>query len=303
MSEYEFIFIVDGIALDDHAAVRSLTDEMDVLLSCFHGVHRMAVTGEGPDAVAAAGSVVARARKLVPGMRLLRLDRELVGVPDIAERTERTRQNVTQWVRGQRHDGASFPPPEGTIGRSLVWLWSEVNAWLGAIGLDDGENRPTRAQMVEIDWLLQHGAVPVELNLSIGSGRAEVERIAMRIAEHARSTPRFIDYLRRHPQVQDTENRYTIVVCSPDDEVDSVFRTVETYPHPVVLATITTGIYAQVMSRGNDNATTSVELSPGTTVRDWIDLIALSPDREFSITVNGDLRAIAAESPLELASA
>ncbi|MDD6791839.1 MAG: hypothetical protein PUE00_06730, partial [Thermobifida fusca] len=69
MPDYEFIFVVDGITLDDHAAVNALTDELDAVLSCSHGVHRMTVSGSGPVAVTAAGSVVALARALVPGMR------------------------------------------------------------------------------------------------------------------------------------------------------------------------------------------------------------------------------------------
>ncbi|CAM3804915.1 hypothetical protein [Nocardiopsis rhodophaea] len=156
MPEYEFTFVVDGTDLDDDA-VQVLTDDLDALFSRFHGVLRMSVAAEGPNAVAAAAEVFAHVRMHAGRVRLVRLDRDLVGVADIAERTGRTRQNVTQWIRGERRnsEGAAFPRPEGAVGRSLVWLWSEVNEWLRGIGLDDGENHPTRSEMTDIDYRLQ----------------------------------------------------------------------------------------------------------------------------------------------------
>lgn len=305
MPDYEFVFVVDGISLDDHAAVGALTDELDAVLSCSHGVHRMTVSGSGPDAVAAAGAVVARARKLAPAMRILRLDPDLVGVSDIAERTGRSRQNVTQWVHGQRRDRAPFPAPEGTVGRSLVWLWSEVNAWLRGIGLDDGENRPTRAEATEIDWLLRHGARPIRVSLDVDfdvlPGREDTPDIATRLVEHARHTPRFIEYLLRHPQVRDARGRHTVVVCSPDDQAAAVFARLRAHGRPVVVATITTGVFAQVVSAARRPGSVPVELPAGATVRDWIGLVALYPDREFSAGAD-DLGAVAEGDPLEFAS-
>ncbi|GEM_PF-2619142 len=305
LPDYEFIFVVDGITLDDHAAVNALTDELDAVLSCSHGVHRMTVSGSGPDAVTAAGSVVARARALVPGMRILRLDPDLVGVSDIAERTGRSRQNVTQWIHGQRRDGVPFPAPEGTVGRSLVWLWSDVNAWLRGIGLDDGEDRPTRDEATEINWLLRHGVPPVHVNVDVDfdvlPGREDTQRIAALLVEHARMTPRFIEYLLRHPQVRDARGRSTVVVCSPEHLAADVFARLRAYGRPVVVATITTGVFAQVISASRRPGSTPVELPPGATVRDWIGLIALYPDREFSVG-SDDLGAIGESDPLEFAS-
>ncbi|GAA3749466.1 hypothetical protein HDA32_001128 [Spinactinospora alkalitolerans] len=304
MSEYEFIFVLDGISIDDHDAVQLLTEELDALVSCSHGVHRMTVVGEGPDAVTAAKSVVTRALGLVPTMRIVRLDRDLVGVSDIAERTERTRQNVTQWVRGQRQrqDGVPFPAPEGTVGHSLVWLWSEVNDWLRGIGLDDGEQRPTRAETTEIDWRLQT-LKAVRLNLIEGSDRADVHRVAEQLAEHARTNPRFTDYLARNPQVRESDGRYTILVCSPKDEAVEVFRRLESFTHPVVLATVTTDIHALVMTPGSGDKQNTSELDRGMTVRDWLELITMFPDREFTVSAEDSGPAtIAAKSPLDLVS-
>jgi predicted DNA-binding transcriptional regulator AlpA len=153
MPEYEFIFVLRGIGLDD-AGIRTLERYCDAVISSWHGVVYMTVTGEGPDAVSAGLNIAQSAKRLVPDLQVERLDRDLVGVADIAERTDRSRQNVDQWVKGERHRDHPFPQPEGTVGSSLVWLWSEVNDWLHPLGLDDGELHPTRAEMNRLDVLL-----------------------------------------------------------------------------------------------------------------------------------------------------
>ncbi|GAA3745879.1 helix-turn-helix transcriptional regulator [Salinactinospora qingdaonensis] len=300
MLEYEFTFVLDGISLDDHTAVQRLTEELDALLSHSHGTPRMTVAGEGPDAVTAALAVVTRALDLVPTMRVVRLDWDLVGVSDIAERTGRSRQNVTQWVRGQRHDRVPFPAPEGTAGHSLIWLWSEVNTWLCELGLDDGENRPTRVQMAEIDWRL-HGLRRTPLTLDIGPDRGNVTRVAKQLVALAGSDTRFIDYLRAHPQMRGSHGQYTIVVCCPQDRAVDAFRRLSAYSHPVVLAVATdTGtIHTLIMAPGYDNAAENCELTPDMTVADWFGLMRLSPNREFTVTAGG-LTTIAVRSPLEL---
>jgi predicted DNA-binding transcriptional regulator AlpA len=88
---------------------------------------------------------------------VLRLDPDLVGISDIADRAGHSRQNVQQWASGERNAGRPFPPPEGAAGRSLVWRWAEVNAWLKPLGLDDRATRPTREESLFIDVALVQG--------------------------------------------------------------------------------------------------------------------------------------------------
>ncbi|MFD6953179.1 hypothetical protein A6A08_13105 [Nocardiopsis sp. TSRI0078] len=306
MCEYEFVFVLDGISLDDHDAVQSLSEDLGALVSTFHGVPRMSVSGEGKNAVSAALAVVKRAYELVPSMRIVRLDRELVGVSDIAELTGRTRQNVTQWVRGQRHDGVPFPSPEAVVGRSLVWLWPEVDAWLRGLGLDDGLNWPTRDEMTEIDWGLRNFRA-IRLNLALHSDGADVRRVAGHLAEHARTNPEFIRYLLVNPQVRDAGGKYTVFVCSPGNEAVDVFRRLDSFSHPVVLATVNgKWIHALVMESGEEGDGETTELVPGMTVRDWLGMIALSPESEFTVASGGGTAraaTIAARSPMDLVGA
>jgi SAM-dependent methyltransferase len=108
----------------------------------------------GASALDAAARFIVRLAAALPGLRIIRTDPDLVGVSDIARRIERSRQNVQQWVNGERNGGRPFPPPEGSAGRALVWRWADVNVWLGPLGLDDKAIRPSRAEAARIDVML-----------------------------------------------------------------------------------------------------------------------------------------------------
>lgn len=153
-TEFEFLFVVDGVSPDDGHATALLTGEFDGVLSQTRGRSRYAVSGTGADSVEAAARLVTRLAAALPKMRVCHLDPDLVGIADIAQRTGHTRQNVLQWANGQRNGNRPFPPPEGTAGRSLVWRWTEVNDWLTPLGLSDGAVRPNRAEATLIDAML-----------------------------------------------------------------------------------------------------------------------------------------------------
>lgn len=139
--------------MDDDRAMTILAGEFDGVLSASHGQARYAVSGTGADGVDAAARLVSRLATALPALRVLRADPDLVGISDVAQRTGHSRQNVLQWANGERNGNRPFPPPEGTVGRSLAWRWA-VNAWLTPLGLGDGATRPTRAETTRIDAML-----------------------------------------------------------------------------------------------------------------------------------------------------
>jgi predicted DNA-binding transcriptional regulator AlpA len=154
MTEFEFLFVVGGVSLDDDQATAILTGEFDGVLSSNRGRIRYAVSGSGAGSADAASRLVARLTAALPALHVCYLDLDLVGIPDIAERTGHSRQNVLQWVNGERNGSRPFPAPEGTAGRSLIWRWADVNSWLTPLGLGDGASRPTRAEATIIDAML-----------------------------------------------------------------------------------------------------------------------------------------------------
>jgi predicted DNA-binding transcriptional regulator AlpA len=152
--EFEFLFVVGGVSVDDDHATAVLSGDFDGVLSSNRGRNRYAVAGPGTDSVDAARTLVTRLTAALPALRVCHLDPDLVGIPDIAHRTGHSRQNVLQWVNGERNGSSRFPAPEGTAGRSLVWRWADVNGWLTPLGLGDGAVRPTRAETALIDVML-----------------------------------------------------------------------------------------------------------------------------------------------------
>ena len=152
--EYEFLFVVDGVSIDDDEAVATLAGAFDGVLSWNRGLHRLAVSGPGRDSREAAATLVSRLAAALPGLRMVRLDPELVGISDIAQRIGHSRQNVLQWVNGERNGSRPFPAPEGCAGRSLVWRWADVNEWLRPLGVADEAVRPSREEATRIDGML-----------------------------------------------------------------------------------------------------------------------------------------------------
>jgi predicted DNA-binding transcriptional regulator AlpA len=152
--EYEFVLVVDGVSIDDDQAVATLADAFDGVLSWNRGLYRLAISGTGRDGYEAANRLVSRLTAALPGLRVVRLDPELVGISDIAQRIGHSRQNVQQWVNGERNGSRPFPAPEGFAGRSLVWRWADVNEWLRPLGFCDGAVRPSREEAAHIDVML-----------------------------------------------------------------------------------------------------------------------------------------------------
>ena len=152
--EYEFVLVVDGVSAEDDEAVATLTDAFDGVLSWNRGLCWLAVSGTGGDSYDAASRLVSRLTAALPGLRVVRLDPELVGISDIAQRIGHSRQNVLQWVNGERNGSRPFPAPEGCAGRSLIWRWADVNEWLRPLGIGDEAVRPTREEAARIDVML-----------------------------------------------------------------------------------------------------------------------------------------------------
>ncbi|MFC9258632.1 helix-turn-helix transcriptional regulator [Streptomyces hydrogenans] len=152
--EFEYSFIVDGISVNDAEKLEILYENFDALLFSQSGREVLVVTGEGNDAVTAAHAVINSLKKELPQVSILRLDADLVGISDIANRINRTRQNVAQWVAGARSAPGSFPTPEGIVGKSQVWRWAEVNEWLEKRSLGDGVRRPSRDEALIIDMIV-----------------------------------------------------------------------------------------------------------------------------------------------------
>ncbi|MGW2131100.1 helix-turn-helix transcriptional regulator [Streptomyces coelicoflavus] len=231
--EYEFNFVVDGIGIDDDKVVEIVHDTFDGVLTCHRGRHFLDVSESGVNAIDAAHRIVVRLRSSLPDLRLVRVDPDLVGVSDIAERVERSRQNVQQWVSGERRqDKRPFPDPEGIAGRSPVWRWGDVNAWLAQFDEGEGDDvcPPTREEALTIDFLLPKWQRTLDNGLPLvrfaaadtGDGREEERETVQRLLEGTLTLPGVLERIAAFPVPRTERQRLTVVCAVLTDKLSSV---------------------------------------------------------------------------------
>jgi len=294
-TDYEFTFVVSGATVDDEHIVETLDEQFDAMLFRGGGQDLLTVASTGVDAVTAAIEIVHAIAGAVPGLRFERIDRGLVGVPEIAQRTERTRQNVTQWVSGERQGShGPFPAPEGTAGRARVWLWSEVNQWLKPLGLDDGFTYPTRAEMAAIDHFLMsgHRMLHIPLVSELPTDEWAGRRAEIRDQAVEAFSLELLLHLAGSATTKDESGRHVVVVAAPEEPAALVMERMAQPGHDVVLITRTDRIVATVMSTSiGSRPTKLVNVPLDATMRDWMDLMAANPGCAFALSSAGSTKA------------
>ncbi|MCS0638918.1 hypothetical protein NX801_25365 [Streptomyces sp. LP05-1] len=281
--EYDFTFVISGVSVDDQTAVDALRDECDALLARAGGVDLLSMTGSGESAVEAAVTAVSAAQAAEPRLRIDRLDRDLVGVQEIAERTGRSRQNVSQWVAGTRKgEGAPFPMAEGTVGRSQAWLWSEVNEWLAVHELDDGAAYPTRAEMAEIDVAIANAVTLTFVWADAPEFQAGRKRVLKEF--ESKHIPGFMNYLSGLDRTTNEQGAHVLVIADESEPARGVMECVARYPHDVILVTTTDQFMAVVLStRAPHRPTELLTVTGDATVREWLRLVQENPHAAFAL--------------------
>lgn len=306
-TDYEFTFVVSGATVDDEHIVDALEEQFDAMLFRGGGMDLLTVSSEGPNPMEAASRVCREILSAIPGLRFERLDRGLVGITEIAERTGRSRQNVSQWIKGERQaEQPPFPPSEGTVGRSQAWLWAEVNEWLRPLGLDDGFTYPNRDEIAIIDALLvtskgvpggqevglgqllnMVGAAKVEVVFDIADDEYTHERELLQGRAFAAIGDHLIRNLAGSSTTTDEAGRHVVVVAASEEPARLVMERMSSYSHDVVLvAEDDESVNAIVMSRsGEAKGQASVVLVPSdATMRDWLKLMQDNPGSAFALS-------------------
>lgn len=280
--DYDFMFVVTGATVEDSEAVDTLFDELDAVLAKAGGQHLVSITSDGPNAVVAALAAAAAIKGCVAGMRAVRLDRDLVGICEISERTDRSRQNVQQWVAGTRKaEHGPFPAPEGTAGRSQVWLWAEVNAWLQLHGMGDDVGYPTREEMTDIDFALSRAvSLRFEMAHTLGfdAGREAVVREVQQQME-------MVMKLLSRGEVRNPSGEHVVLVADQREPVEAVLKRVSLVGHRVLLATLTDQLVAGVLSEagGHQGDGDCLLIPSHYTVKEWVELVLDNPGASFAL--------------------
>lgn len=129
--EYEFTLVTRESIGDDEAEALYEAGCDDALVGTADGegfIDFVRVGNDFADALRGALEQVAAV-----GLHTTRIEPDdLVTMAEIAERTARTRESVRLLISGERGKGG-FPPPVSHHGRTRLWRWNEVAAWLGDV--------------------------------------------------------------------------------------------------------------------------------------------------------------------------
>jgi hypothetical protein len=129
VAAFRLNMVFSGVDLDDDDVFERLAEFPDVVWRAQGNLAFAIATIDAPSALQAAELVERRVATAVPAAHPIRLEDDLVAIPDIASRVGVTREAVRNWANGTRH--ANFPLPRGVVGDGIkIWAWSDVNRWL-----------------------------------------------------------------------------------------------------------------------------------------------------------------------------
>ena len=135
MYNFEFSFVVRDHDLDNGLQGETALDSIqEATVSGWRDQHLVTFCVRARTPLAA----LRKARKIIdrfPSLEIMWLDNDLVGIPDIASRTNRTDESIRQHVRGLRGSGG-FPTPIGILkGGTFIWRWGDIAPRLAETGL------------------------------------------------------------------------------------------------------------------------------------------------------------------------
>lgn len=130
MNAYEFAFVVEDFDIDDDDSLVVLYEyfeDVDASLSAGRTTLEFVVEADG--AWDALRSTLRKMHEFFPDVHVVRIDRDLVSMADIAARCGRSAESVRLLSLGQRGPGV-FPSPVGVLGGGTrVWEWAAVATW------------------------------------------------------------------------------------------------------------------------------------------------------------------------------
>lgn len=145
---------VSGLDLASQAAAAALGEEFaDTLVEKLEDtVGYITIFVDEEDVVGTAVRRVNALRAALPAAKIEKVDRDLVGITEIACRVGVSREAVRKWSKQE-----DFPTPTTVLGgdelrRQYLWAWAEILPWLRiARGLELDENPASVKDLVAIE--------------------------------------------------------------------------------------------------------------------------------------------------------
>jgi hypothetical protein len=147
VNEWTFRLILADLDIDDDAQLDALYEagcDDATFATDEHGAyavfHRQAPAPEKAvlSAIRAIESICGRVRVKVE------TEDDWLTAAEIAERTGRSRQNISQLIRGERGPGGFPVPAVRRDARNPLWSWEDVWAWFARYAPGDVPTRPER---------------------------------------------------------------------------------------------------------------------------------------------------------------
>lgn len=132
MSEFSFTLALDTSGLDDSQINALYNTVPDSTASERNERAYVGLDRDAPDFATAVVSAIEDVERALPHVRVLSVEPEdLVSQSDIAHRRGRSRESISQLVKGERGPG-EFPQPRYFVADRGLWRWRDVERWFDA---------------------------------------------------------------------------------------------------------------------------------------------------------------------------
>jgi hypothetical protein len=140
MSEFSFTLAMDVGGLDDSQIRALYHDVPDATASERNERAYIGIDRRATDFAAAVVTAIEDVERALPAVRVVALEPEdLVSQADIAQRQGRSRESISQLVKGERGPG-TFPQPNYFVADRGLWRWRDVERWFDTY--DGGQVQP-----------------------------------------------------------------------------------------------------------------------------------------------------------------
>lgn len=132
VNEFSFTLALDATGLDD-AQIRALYRKVpDATASERNERAYLGIDRRSTDFATAVVTAIEDVERALPAVRVIALEPEdLVSQADIAQRQGRSRESISQLVKGERGPG-TFPQPSHFVADRGLWRWRDVERWFDA---------------------------------------------------------------------------------------------------------------------------------------------------------------------------
>lgn len=132
MNEFSFTLALDASGLNDSQINALYSTVPDSTASQRNERTYVGLDRAAPDFATAVVSAIEDVERALPDVRVLALEPEdLVSQADIAQRRGRSRESISQLVKGERGPG-NFPLPKYFVAGRGLWRWRDVEQWFDA---------------------------------------------------------------------------------------------------------------------------------------------------------------------------